>query len=128
MVSRRVPLATLVLLLPLGGCYYLTSTGFGTAPKPLPDPYTMMHFEALSLMGTHKSIVDHIYGWITDKDCSSPRAERGEAYCREWVGKPPPPPQIYCYSTLARPTCYAQPYNEGNDRLIGFVPPSTPIR
>jgi hypothetical protein len=128
MVSRLAPLAALALLLPISGCYYLTPGGFSAAPKPLPNPYTLMHFEVLSLINTHKTLGDHIFGWITDKDCSSPRSERGEAYCRDWPGRPAPPPQVYCYSTLARPSCYAQPYNEGNDRLIGFVPPSTPQR
>jgi hypothetical protein len=120
--------ALMMFIAHLGGCMYLGPNGFSNAPKPLPNPYTVMHFEALSLMTTHKSVVDHVFGWITGKDCSSPRAERGDSWCRDWPDKPTPPPQVYCYSTLARPTCYSQPYTEGNDRLIGFVPASTPLR
>ncbi|OAN46744.1 hypothetical protein A6A04_06505 [Paramagnetospirillum marisnigri] len=120
--------AVLALVLVLGGCGYVSRAGIGDAPKPLPNPYTFFQLEALSLINTHKTIGDHIIGWIADKDCSSPRAERGEEYCRDWPGKPAPPPQVYCYTTLARPSCYSQPYNEGNDHLIGFVPASTPIR
>ena len=120
--------ALAVVLSQLGGCMYLTQAGFADTPKPLPDPYTVMHFEAISLMATRKTVVDHVWGWITGKDCSSPRAERGESWCRPWPGPPAPPAQVYCYSTLAKPTCYAQPYLEGNDRLIGFVPASTPAR
>ena len=128
MVSRVASAAALALILPLAGCFYMTREGLATGPAPLPDPYTIMHFEVLSLINTHKTIGDHIWGWITDKDCSSPRAERGEAYCRDWPGRPPPPQPVYCYSTLAKPTCYAMPYNEGNDHLLGFVPPATPLR
>ncbi len=125
MIWRFASLAGFLLL---GGCMYLTPTGIADAPKPLPNTYTFAHLEAFSLINTHKTAGDHIIGWITGKDCSSPRAERGDAYCMDWPGKPAPPQQVYCYSTLARPSCYAQPYNEGNDRLIGFVPASTPIR
>ena len=115
-------------LMLLSGCGYFTSVGFKDHPSSLPDPVTFMQLEAFSLINTHKTVADHLIGWITDKDCSSPRAERGDAYCKDWPSKPAPPQQVYCYSTLARPSCYAVPYNEGNDRLIGFVPATTPVR
>lgn len=120
----------LVGLLAVAGCTWIGKQGSltaGTSP-PLPNANTFMQLEALSLINTHKTIGDHVIGWITGKDCSSPRAERGDSYCTDWPSPPAPPPQVYCYSSLARPTCYSQPYNEGNDRLIGFVPASTPIR
>lgn len=120
--------AILSSVLIIGGCAYMNRAGIADAPKPLPNPYTFFQLEAFMLINTHKTVGDHIIGWITDKDCSSPRAERGEEYCRDWPSKPAAPQQVYCYSTLARPTCYTQPYNEGNDHLIGFVPASTPIR
>lgn len=123
---RRFIICAGVLL--LGGCAYVNRAGIADAPKPLPSPYTFFQLEAFSLINTHKTIGDHIIGWITSKDCSSPRAERGEDYCRDWPGRPPPPQQVYCYASLARPSCFAQPYNEGNDHLLGFVPASTPIR
>ncbi|WP_096701010.1 hypothetical protein [Magnetospirillum sp. 15-1] len=119
----------LVGIVAVAGCAWVESGGtLNPNLRPRPTFYTFMQLEALSLINTHKTVGDHIIGWITDKDCSSPRAERGDAYCMEVPGRPTPPPQVYCYSTLARPTCYSQPYNEGNDRLIGFVPASTPIR
>jgi hypothetical protein len=116
------------LLLLLAGCGYISQGGIVSGAKPLPNPYTFFQLEALTLINTHKTMGDHIIGWITDKDCSSPRAERGDSYCKEWPARPAAPPQVYCYSTLARPSCYTQPYSEGNDHLIGFVPASTPIR
>jgi hypothetical protein len=33
------------------------------------------------------------------------------------------PPQIYCYETLARPDCYAEPLPDGYGRMIGFYGP-----
>ncbi len=125
MVRRFIILAGLLIV---GGCAYMTKDGIADAPKPLPSPYTFFQLEAFTLINTHKTVGDHIVGWITGKDCSSPRSERGEEYCRDWPSRPPPPPQVYCYSSLAKPSCYTQPYNEGNDHLLGFVPASTPIR
>lgn len=122
---RRLP--ALAVIFGLGACAFVAEKGnLNTYPKT--DLYTFAQLEMLFLINTHKTISDHIVGFLTGKDCSSPRAERGDAYCMEWPDKPAPPPQVYCYSTLARPTCYSQPYNEGNDRLIGFVPAATPIR
>ncbi len=125
MILRHAHLAVVLLLC---GCGFATQSGLATTPKPLSNPYTFFQLEALSLINTHKTMGDHIIGWITDKDCSSPRSERGEEYCRDWPGRPTPPPQVYCYASLAKPSCFSQPYNEGNDHLIGFVPASTPIR
>ncbi|CAA7627655.1 conserved exported hypothetical protein [Candidatus Terasakiella magnetica] len=126
MIWRSAAMAGVMLL---SGCGFFSASGFKVAPTPLPDVYTFMQLEAFSLINTRKTVADHIIGWITGKDCSSPRAERGETYyCIDYVERPAPPPQVYCYNTLGRPTCYAQPYNEGNDRLIGFVPASTPVR
>ncbi|MCR6631563.1 MAG: hypothetical protein NVV74_16820 [Magnetospirillum sp.] len=79
-------------------------------------------------MTTKKTLGDHVATWITGKDCSSVRAEREGAWCVDWPSPPPPQSQVYCYASIARPSCYAQPYNEGNDRLIGFVPAPTPLR
>ncbi len=130
MIGRIVALIGGVAgMLVMGGCAWLGPGGsVSPGPKPVPNAYTFMQLEALSLINTRKTMGDHVVGWITGKDCSSPRAERGDAYCIDIPDRPAPPPQVYCYSTLARPTCYSQPYNEGNDRLIGFVPASTPIR
>ncbi|MGE5517869.1 MAG: hypothetical protein ACM31D_18860 [Bacteroidota bacterium] len=88
----------------------------------------LVGLEVLSVVNTKKTVGDHIATWITGKDCSTIRAQREGAWCVDWPNPPAPPQQVYCYASLARPSCYSQPYNEGNDRLIGFVPAPTPIR
>ncbi len=129
-----VPAAVAALLalgamLPLGGCVdMITAHGIETETGKIKAPEMWTNLEVLSLVGTHKTLFDHVATWVTGRDCSTPRAERLGAYCVDWPGTPPPPPQVYCYATLGRPTCYAQAYLQGNDRLIGFVPASAPIR
>ena len=93
--------------------------------KPVPK---LLNVEVLSLGMTKKTLFDHVATWMTGQDCSTPRAERDGAYCTKWPDPPAPPPEVYCYSTLARPTCYSQAYVQGNDHLIGFVPASVVVR
>lgn len=111
----------------LSGCAWVNSDGFHTGMPP--DAGTaLVNLEVLSLVNTRKTLTDHVASWITGQDCSTPRAQREGVFCTDWPGPPPPQQQVYCYASLAKPSCYAQPYNEGNDRLIGFVPAPTPMR
>lgn len=112
----------------LSGCVWIDNTGINTGMSPPNAGVAWANLEVVSVMATHKTLTDHVATWVTGRNCSSVRAEREGVWCVDWPGPPPPPPQLYCYATLAKPTCYAQPYNEGNDRLIGFVPAAAPIR
>ncbi len=115
-----------VSLAGLSGCIDTYSTPrdvYGL--KPLP---ALMSAEVVSLAVTHKTLFDHAATFLTGQDCSSPRAERDGAYCVRWPDPPPPPQEVYCYSSLAKPTCYAQPYVQANDHLVSFVPASVPVR
>jgi len=120
--------AALAALMLLAGCAYPTTQGINTNALAGKDPMQWTSLELVSVVATKKTIFDHVATWVTGRDCSTPRAEREGAYCVDWPEAPPPPPQVYCYASLARPTCYPQPYNQGNDRLIGFVPASAPLR
>jgi hypothetical protein len=120
--------ASLTGMLLLCGCGFLTNHGLEGEPVQVPANQMFFQIEALSLINTRKTLSDHLISWVTGKDCSTPRASREGVYCTDRPGAPPPPQQVYCYSTLARPSCYSQPYNEGNDHLIGFVPASAPLR
>jgi len=123
---RRTAAAAVILA--LSGCGYPSATGMKTTPLAGNQPTEWMTLEMISLVATKKTMFDHVATWVTGQDCSTPRAEREGTYCVEWPETPPPPPQVYCYASFARPTCYSQPYNQGNDRLIGFVPASPPQR
>lgn len=123
MIWRFAPLAGILLTT---GCS-LGSVDHGIDPRGY-AAWNVGALELTSVMTTKKTMGDHVATWITGKDCSSVRAEREGVWCVDWPVPPAPPQQVYCYASLARPSCYSQPYNEGNDRLIGFVPAPTPLR
>jgi hypothetical protein len=126
MIRRLAPLAGMLLL---SGCVWFNEQGIHTGMSAPTLATGLAHLEVISLSNTRKTLGDHVATWVTGKDCSTVRAQLGEgAWCVDWPGPPPPPQQVYCYSSLGKPSCFAQPYNEGNDRLIGFVPASPPIR
>ncbi len=122
-------LLSLVGVLLLSSCMWVDRSGLSPGGDPPNLAMTLGNLEVLSVINTKKTLGDHIATWITGKDCSTVRAQReGGNWCTPWPDAPPPPQQVYCYATWARPSCYSQPYNEGNDRLIGFVPAPTPVR
>ena len=124
--------ASLVIVIPclavgLTGCFDsggLHPTLNGLKPVPL-----WLNVDVVSLAVTKKTVYDHVATAVTGQNCSTPRVERGAGpYCVNWPEPPLPPPEEYCYTTLARPTCYAQPYTQANDHLVGYVPSSITIR
>lgn len=125
MIRQLAPLAGLLLL---SGCMWADQESLHAGGNPPGIGATLVNLEVLSVINTKKTLGDHLATWITGKDCSTIRAQREGAWCVDWPAPPAPPPQVYCYASLAKPSCYAQPYNEGNDRLLGFVPAPTPIR
>ncbi|HSV28036.1 MAG TPA: hypothetical protein VLL76_00715 [Candidatus Omnitrophota bacterium] len=125
MTWRLAPLAGTLLLT---GCMWADNTGLHEGVSPPNAGVALMNLEVLSVINTKKTIGDHVATWVTGKDCSTIRAQREGVWCVDWPGPPPPPQQVYCYASLAKPSCFSQPYTEGNDRLIGFVPAPTPIR
>ena len=115
-----------ILLLPfLSGCWWTTPTSsmpFGAAPLTVWGAG-----EAVSYLATGKIMEDNVTSFITGKDCSLGRKLSGEGkYCMttleleranrpEWTVQ-----KIYCYQSLAAPTCYAQPSPNPADTLIGI--------
>jgi hypothetical protein len=124
MIRRLAPLAGLLL----SGCLFVSNNGLEAREALNLNMPALMNLEVLSLTVTHKTMFDHLATWVTGRDCSSPRAEREGVYCVDFPAPPAPPQQEYCYASLGRPTCYVQAYNEGNDRLLGFIPASPPVR
>ncbi len=127
MIRRRAPLAASVAVassLLLSGCAFFGNTGIHTDPQHLTTVALWGNLEVASLVMTKKTLFDHIATWVTGENCSSVRAANNGRYCVAWPRGPAPPPSEYCYASLAEPDCYAEPFNGGNDRLIGFVPPA----
>ncbi|PHS78802.1 MAG: hypothetical protein COB59_05210 [Rhodospirillaceae bacterium] len=69
---------------------------------------TVGNFSIIStglVMGSDKTLSDHIESYRTGKDCSTVRMEKGRTYCRE--DEPNPIPKVTCYRTLADVVCYS---------------------
>lgn len=63
--------------------------------------------EGATVIGTKKTISDHIVSLASGKDCSTIRKNRDLTYCVE--DEAVITPNIYCYNTLGRVTCYDRP-------------------
>lgn len=68
--------------------------------------------DVLTVVGTDKSIIDHVVSYSSGKDCSTVRREKGLHYCVE--DEPDVTPEVYCYNTLGTVTCYDRPDPYGN--------------
>ena len=76
------------------------------------DLGTFTGAEAISLIGTDKTLVDHVVSVSAGKDCSTVRRERGRTYCVE--DETQIRQNIYCYNTIGRVTCYDRPDPQGS--------------
>ena len=63
--------------------------------------------EGATVMGTDKTLSDHIISLSSGKNCSIIRKDRGLTYCEE--DEPVIKQNIYCYNTIGRVTCYDRP-------------------
>jgi len=93
--------AILAFIVVLGGCS--TIPGYAQV-------------EGATVIGTDKTIGDHIISISSGKNCSTVRKEEGLTYCDE--DEPQIKPNIFCYKTLAAVTCYDRPDpNPGRRRV-----------
>ena len=93
----------------------------------------MMGGSLATLIHTDKTVVDHVVGFTTDRDCSVLYLARDEPYCKPKV--PIEPSQVaymsgalYCYRTLGGVSCYDRPdYTASSQTRIVFgdtlIPP-----
>ncbi len=121
---KRIFLFCCVLL--TSGCWWTAQnahyTPMGTSPL-----VAWGLGEAVSVSATGKMMEDHVASWITGKECSVARAVKGEGkFCMtpveleraarpDWKAE-----RVYCYRTIAAPTCYNQPSPYATDVLIGI--------
>ena len=98
MRTYRVPgWAVLASCLVISGCGPVAMSGI---------PF-LGQADVLTVVGTDKTIVDHIVSVSSGKNCSTVRREQGLHYCEE--DEPNVQPQVYCYNTIGRVTCYNRP-------------------
>jgi len=81
------------------------------------DPFSIAQIEAVSVMGSDKTVVDHVVSVGSGKDCSTLRKHQGLTYCVEDM--PVIRQNIYCYRDLGGVTCYdkASPHNTRQQRV-----------
>ncbi len=104
----------LLAALVLGGCSLATATP-GTVPP-------LIGIEAISLIGTDKTLADHFVSFSRGKNCSTVRRQTGQTYCEE--DEVTQPEEIYCYRTLGKVNCYAQPNPfDARNGTVGHTPP-----
>ena len=96
----------------------LSCAGTTAAPTYLPQ---MMGIEGATVVGTGKTISDHIVSLATGKNCSTARKNTGKHYCEEDAVAVPD--EVFCYNTLGDVSCYASPAPHGeNQRHLGQTP------
>lgn len=105
--QRRFVLLVLFCVVALGGCGPLAMSGV---------PF-LGQADALTVVGTDKTIVDHFVSISSGKNCSTVRREQGLHYCEE--DEPEIKPRVYCYNTLGRVTCYdrSDPHANGVQKV-----------
>ena len=108
----------LLSLLALGGCSLATG-----APGSVPS---LAGVEAVTVIGTDKTLGDHIVSFTTGKNCSTVRRQTGQTYCEE--DEVVPPEEIYCYRTLGRVSCYRTPRPKSEGDTVGHTPAPAPGR
>lgn len=110
----------LAVSLALGGCELGATTASEFMPLGLSPVATVMGADAVSVVNSQKTLGDHLFSHMTKMECSSPKAMRdGGDYCRPKQQKPAPQPMVYCYRTMANPTCYAVQNPTGYGTRIG---------
>ena len=106
----------LLIFISLGGC----SSMLPLSPQLLMGGTPgLAQINMLTVVGTDKTLVDHVISISSGKNCSSIQLEKGEYFCEE--DEPKVTQNIYCYKTLASVTCYDRPdpYNEGYQKIGG---------
>ncbi|MEE2746487.1 MAG: hypothetical protein VX617_06365 [Pseudomonadota bacterium] len=82
--------------------------GAATTPTQMPQ---MMIIDGATVVGTGKTISDHIVSFTTGKDCSTLRKNTGRHYCEE--DEVMPQKEVFCYNTLGQVSCYTEPAPHG---------------
>lgn len=118
-------LTALCLALALSACQALKDpTDFGLARElgsPFSEGPSLLLLDAIVLINTDKTLIDHTVSMISGRDCSTIRAQNAGPYCQDKEPPRPLPSQpVYCYRSLASVNCYESPVYSGTDHLVGM--------
>ncbi len=78
------------------------------------DPLTVAQLEAVTVIGSDKTVLDHAFSIGSGKNCSTVRKEMGMTYCVE--DEKVVRQNIYCYRDLGGVTCYDRPESTAGGR------------
>lgn len=91
--------------------------------------HALLAIDLATLIVTDKLMVDHIVSFVRQEDCSAVRASQGDKYCRPFRLAYTPPPEPFCYRSLASVSCFNEPNPYGSDHRMGsYLPGITRIR
>lgn len=104
----------------LSGCWFTSNASY--LPLGATPIQTVAAVDVISIINTQKTLLDHYESYQTGLDCSTPRAELdGGPWCISEPEPYIPPPQPYCYRTIADVECFpasvGDPY--GNRLPVG---------
>lgn len=108
------------ILAALAGCEAYNGTTKALRP-PIPAVTGLIILDGVSVINTQKTIDDHLVSLITGLDCSTVRASKGGHYCVEETPEGPIVMRTtYCYKSIAKVSCYAEPLNSDASMLYGI--------
>ncbi len=87
-----------------------------TAPTVATGVPGVAQLDMMTVVGTDKTILDHVVSYSSGKDCSYVNVEKGNEYCKE--DEKVIKPQVYCHNTLGSVTCYERPDPYGNGERV----------
>ncbi len=90
----------------LGACTLVTA-----GPAMMPG---LAGIQGATVIGTGKTIVDHVVSMTSGKNCSQLRRDTGRTYCEE--DEVAVPDEVYCYNTIGNVTCYSRPSPHGEEQ------------
>ncbi len=102
----------------IGACLMLGACTVVTAgPSLMPG---LAGIQGVTVIGTGKTIVDHVVSMTSGKNCSTLRRDTGRTYCEE--DEVAVPDEVYCYNTLGNVTCYSRPAPHGEEQnTLGHI-------
>jgi len=116
----------------LAACSSFNDLFPGNLQKITPFAENYQALGALSvatIIVTDKTIIDHFVSYFREEDCSTVRASMGDTYCRPIRVAYVPPPEPFCYRSLAEASCFATPNPYGTDHRMGsYLPGITRTR